>query len=96
MLTPLLCLFLFGKIAAFPNQAGDPLGHLFPSEVDVRAVLLFIMQSLPVVIFAAVCCTGESVGTPTNAVFAFEEIHLLFIGVVPLEKYSSKKESSTI
>ena len=45
------------------------------------------MQSLPVVIFAAVCCTGESVGTPTNAVFAFEEIHLLFIGVVPLEKY---------
>ena len=82
-----LCLFLFGKIAAFPNQVGDPLGHLFPSEVDVRAVLLFIMQSLPVVIFAAVCCTGESVGTPTNAVFAFEEIHLLFIGVVPLEKY---------
>ena len=78
----ILRLFLFGKIAAFLNKRGNALGNLFPVQVNIRAVLLFIVQSFSVVIFAAVCCAGQGMRASTNAILIFEESHFFLIRMV--------------
>ena len=78
----ILRLFLFGKIAAFLDKRGNALGNLFPVQVNIRAVLLFIVQSFPIVIFAAVCCTGQGMRASANAILVFEESHFLLIRMV--------------
>ena len=42
------------------KRQGNALGNLFPVQVNIWAVLLFIVQSFSVVIFAAVCCARQS------------------------------------
>ena len=78
----ILRLFLFGKIAAFLDKRGNALGNLFPVQVNIRAVLLFIVQSFPIVIFAAVCCAGQGMRASANAILVFEESHFLLIRMV--------------
>ena len=78
----ILRLFLFGKMAAFLNKRGNALGNIFPVQVNIRAVLLFIVQSFPVVIFAAVCCAGQGMRATTNAILVFEESHFFLIRMV--------------
>ncbi len=78
----ILCLFLFGKIAAFLDKRGNSLGNLFPVQVNIRAVLLFIVQSFSVVIFAAVCCAGQCMRATANAILVFEESHFFLVRVV--------------
>ena len=56
--------------------------NLFPVQVNIRAVLLFIVQSFPIVIFAAVCCTGQGMRASANAILVFEESHFLLIRMV--------------
>ena len=75
----ILRLFLFGKIAAFLNKRGNTLGNIFPVQVNIWAVLLFIVQSFSVVIFAAVCCAGQGMRATTNAILVFEESHFFLI-----------------
>jgi len=50
--------------------------------VNIRAVLLFIVQSFPIVIFAAVCCAGQGMRASANAILVFEESHFLLIRMV--------------
>ena len=78
----ILRLFLFGKIAAFLNKRGNALGNIFPVQVNIRAVLLFIVQSFPIVIFAAVCCAGQGMRASANAILIFEESHFFLIRMV--------------
>ena len=78
----ILRLFLFGKIAAFLDKRGNALGNLFPVQVNIRAVLLFIVQSFPIVIFAAVCCAGQGMRASANAILVFEESHFFLIRMV--------------
>ena len=78
----ILRLFLFGKIAAFLNKRGNAFGNLFPVQVNIRAVLLFIVQSFSVVIFAAVCCAGQGMRATTNAILVFEKSHFFLIRMV--------------
>ena len=78
----ILRLFLFGKIAAFLDKRGNALGNLFPVQVNIRAVLLFIMQPFPVMIFTAVCCAGQCMRASANAILVFEESHFFFVCVV--------------
>ena len=78
----ILRLFLFGKIAAFLNKRGNALGNLFPVQVNIRAVLLFIVQSFPIVIFTAVCCAGQGMRASANAILVFKESHFLLIRMV--------------
>ena len=78
----ILRLFLFGKIAAFLNKRGNALGNLFPVQVNIRAVLLFIVQSFPIVIFAAVCCARQGMRASANAILVFEESHFFLIRMV--------------
>ena len=78
----ILRLFLFGKIAAFPDKRGNALGNLFPVQVNIRAVLLFIVQSFPIVIFAAVCCAGQGMRASANTILIFEESYFLLIRMV--------------
>ena len=54
--------------------------------MNIRAVLLFIVQSFPIVIFAAVCCTGQGMRASANAILVFEESHFLLIRMVCHEK----------
>ena len=78
----ILSLFLFCKIAVFLDERCNAFGNLFPVQVNIRAVLLFIVQSFPIVIFAAVCCTGQSMRASANAILVFEESHFLLIRMV--------------
>ena len=78
----ILRLFLFGKIAAFLDKRGNALGNLFPVQVNIRAVLLFIVQPFPVVIFTAVCCAGQGMRASANAILVFEESHFFLIRMV--------------
>jgi len=78
----ILRLFLFGKITAFLDKRGNALGNLFPVQVNIRAVLLFIVQSFPIVIFAAVCCAGQGMRASANAILVFEESHFFLIRMV--------------
>ena len=50
--------------------------------MNIRAVLLFIVQSFPIVIFAAVCCAGQGMRASANAILVFEESHFLLIRMV--------------
>ena len=78
----ILRLFLFGKIAVFLDKRGNALGNLFPVQVNIRAVLLFIVQSFPIVIFTAVCCAGQGMRASANAILVFEESHFFLIRMV--------------
>ena len=78
----ILRLFLFGKIAAFLDKRGNALGNLFPVQVNIRTVLLFIVQSFPIVIFAAVCCAGQSMRASTNSILIFKESHFFLVRMV--------------
>ena len=78
----ILRLFLFGKIAAFLNKRGNALGNIFPVQVNIWAVLLFIVQSFSVVIFAAVCCARQGMRASANAILVFEESHFFLIRMV--------------
>ena len=77
-----LRLFLFGEIAAFLDKRGNALSNLFPVQVNILAVLLFIVQPFPVVIFAAVCCAGQRMRASANSILVFEESHFLLIRMV--------------
>ena len=50
--------------------------------MNIRAVLLFIVQSFPIVIFAAVCCAGQGMRASANAILVFEESHFFLIRMV--------------
>ena len=78
----ILRLFLFGKIAALLDKRGNALGNIFPVQVNIRAVLLFIVQPFPVMIFTAVCCAGQCMRASANAILVFEESHFFLIRMV--------------
>ena len=50
--------------------------------MNIRAVLLFIVQSFPIVIFAAVCCAGQGMRASANAILVFKESHFFLIRMV--------------
>ena len=50
--------------------------------MNIRAVLLFIVQSFPIVIFAAVCCAGQGMRASAHAILIFEKSHFLLIRMV--------------
>ena len=78
----ILRLFLFGKIAAFLNKRGNALGNIFPVQVNIRAVLLFIVHSFSVVTFATKVCAGQCMGVAAHAILVFEESHFFLIRVI--------------
>ena len=63
--------FFRGQIAVFFYQCIDALSRGCPVELHFYAVLLCIADALAAVIFTAVRCTRDGVGTPANAVFVF-------------------------
>ena len=78
-------LFLRGQETVFADQLGDTLGDVRPVQLNFRTVLFFQADALAAVILTAVGRAGYRVGASPNAVFVFQEVRLLFGGMLFFE-----------
>ena len=63
------------------DKIENPFRRVVPTELNLRAETFFEADSFGAVILAAVRRAGNGVGTPSDAVFAFEKVSQFFCGV---------------